>query len=94
MGLLFKNENINDEMIDILDTIHSKYVPSKSTVDESGEQTTEVLDQIFFGGDQLTEERPRNAKHARGDGDSSFDRLEGVISKVEDWHAIRLAYQL
>ena len=51
-------------------------MPSKSTVDESGEQTTEVLDQIFFGGDQLTEERARNAKHARGDGDSSFDRLE------------------
>lgn len=33
-------------MIHILDTIHSKYVPSKITVDESGEQTTEVLDQI------------------------------------------------
>lgn len=94
MGLLFKNENINDEMIDILDTIHSKYVPSKITLDESGEQTTEVLDQIFFGGDQLTEERARNAKHARGDADSSFGRLEGVISKVEDWHAIRLAYQV
>lgn len=44
LGLPFKNENINDEMIDILDTIHSKI-----TVDESGEQTTEVLDQICKG---------------------------------------------
>ena len=65
-------------MIDILDTIHSKYVPSKITLDESGEQTTEFLDLIFFGGDQLTEELARNAKHARGDADSSFGRLEGV----------------
>ena len=94
LGLLFKNENLNDEMIDILDTIHTKYVPSHISVDENGEQTTEVLEQIFFGGDQLTEERARNAKDARGNGDSAFDRLEGVISKVEDWHAIRLAYQV
>ena len=55
--------------------------------------TTEVQEQIFLGGDQLTEERARNAKDARGDGDSSCDRL-GVISKIEDWHAIRLAYQV
>lgn len=43
----------------------------------------------------MTEERARNAKDARGDGNSSScDRLEGVISKTEDWHAIRLAYQV
>ena len=43
----------------------------------------------------MTEERARNAKDARGDGDSSScDRLESVISKTEDWHAIRLAYQV
>ena len=66
LGLLFKNENLNDEMIDILDTIHTKYVPSHISVDENGEQTTEVLEQIFFGGDQLAEERARNAKDARG----------------------------
>ena len=43
----------------------------------------------------MTEERARNAKDARGDGDSSScDRLEGVISKTDDWHAIRLAYQV
>lgn len=94
LGILFKNENLNDEMIDILDVIHSKYVPRKETVDETGEVKCELLDAIFFGGDQLTEERARNAKDARGDGDSQYDRLEGVISKVEDWHAIRLVYQV
>jgi len=57
-------------------------VPSKPTVDESGEQTTELLDQLFL--EVTSEERARNAKHARGAGDSSFDRLEGVISKVVD----------
>ena len=67
----------------ILDTIDTKYASSKISVDESEEQT-EIQEQIFLGGDQLTEERARNAKDARGDGDSSCDRLEGVISKIED----------
>lgn len=42
------------------------------------------------GGNQPTEEGARNAKDARGDGDSSNERLEGI----EDWHAICLVYQV
>lgn len=90
LGILFKNENLNDDMIDILEHIHAEYVP-KQTLPEGGE---EVADSVFFGGDQLTEERARNAKDARGDGDTKYERLEGVDVKHEDWHAIRLIYQV
>ena len=49
---------------------------------------------MFFGGDQLSEERANNARDARTDGDNEFERLEGVIPKVEDWHASRIMYQV
>ena len=92
--MLFKNENLNDEIVDILQEVHDSYIPKKEVVLEGGETVTEVLEPLFFGGDQLTEERARNAQDARGDGDSYFERLEGLIPKVEDWHAIRLVYQV
>ena len=94
LGLLFKNENLNDEIVEILQEVHDNYLPTKKVEMEMEGTATEVLEPIFFGGDQLTEERSRNAQDARGDGDTSFERLEGLIPKVEDWHAIRLVYQV
>jgi hypothetical protein len=75
LGMLFKNENITDDMIEILQTIHSKYVPTKDIIDEEGEVKPEVIESLFFGGDQLTEERARNSKDARNDGDTSYESL-------------------
>lgn len=80
-------------MIDILEHLHSEYVPTQAIITEDGE-VTEVIESVFFGADQLTEERGRNAKDARGDGDTNYDRLEGIETKHEDWHAIRLVYQV
>lgn len=77
MGVLFKNENLNDEMIDILQAIHDNYVPLTETKEETDDACTkfpEVAEQIFFGGDQLTDERARNSVAARGDGDSLYER--------------------
>ena len=42
-----------------------------------------VLENVFFGGDQLTEERVNNARDASRDRHNAFERLEGVIPKVE-----------
>ena len=82
-------------MLDILQTIHDEYIPVERGTDRlTGEETVEVLEKVFFGGDQLTEERATNARDARGDGDNEFERLEGVIPKVEDWHASRILYQV
>ena len=52
------------------------------------------VETVFFGGDQLTEERARNAQLARSDGTSTAERLEGVWPKSGDWHAIRTAYKV
>ena len=80
-------------MLDILQTIHDEYIPvGRGTDGLTGEETVEVLEKVFFGGDQLTEERATNARDARSDGDNEFERLEGVIPKVEDWHASRILY--
>ena len=95
LGLLFKNENTNDDMIDILTEIHENYLPVVKTTDDSGYVEVEVLQKIFFGGDQLTEESAHeNARQGRADGDTEFERLEGFIPKVEDWHAGRVLYQV
>ena len=76
-------------MVDIIETIQDEYVPM---VKEGSEQVP--ADFVFFGGDQLTEERARNIQRARMDGHSLSDRLEGVWAKNEDWHAIRIAYKV
>ena len=86
LGVLPKNENLNGDMIDIMETIQEKYIPKVK--EESGLKT------VFFGGDQLTEERARNVQKARSDGRTKAERLEGLWAKNEDWHAIRIAYEV
>lgn len=56
-------------MIDILTELHQRYLPVMKTTDGSGNVEIEVLQKVFFGGDQLTEERARNARQGRADGD-------------------------
>ena len=80
-------------MIDILQELHDKYLPvDKQKVDR--EEVVSSLEHLFIGGDQLTDERANNSKAARSDGDTEFECLEGFISKVEDWHAICILYQV
>ena len=81
-------------MIDILTEIQEKYVPADVAASENGDPVHSVLSQLFFGGDQLTEERARNAQKGRSDGDNMYERLEGLLPKVEDWHAGRIIYQV
>ncbi|CAH1277293.1 Hypp9547 [Branchiostoma lanceolatum] len=44
---------------------------------------------ILTGGDRLSEGNSRNIQWEFSHGDSREDRLEGLILKYEDWHAIR-----
>ena len=39
-------------------------------------------------GDRLTDERIQCAQEAMLNGDTSVDRLEGFISKIEDFHRL------
>lgn len=43
---------------------------------------------IFFSGDRLTDERVQGAQRAMGNADSAKERLEGFISKTEDFHRL------
>ena len=42
---------------------------------------------ILFGGDQLTVERSLGSKHERSNERCEIDRLDGLITVIEDWHA-------
>ena len=62
---MFKNKKRNDDMIEILTELHEKYLPLLKTTDDSGNEQVEILQRLFFGGDQLTEERACNARQGR-----------------------------
>ena len=81
LGLHFLNPNKASEMAQILDDMHSKYVPTVTLVG-----VTEVLDHVIFDGDQLTEERARNAQWANSLAGTQTDRIEGIIPGFADWH--------
>ena len=52
LGLLFKNENVNEEMIDIMMDIHSKYVPvAEANNAETDITSLRIVHRVFFGGD-------------------------------------------
>ena len=66
MALIFKSENVNAEMIKIMQEIQ-KYVPC--TFNEDG-TIQDSIEELPFGGDQLTIERAKNCQLAMLDGES------------------------
>ncbi|XP_066917617.1 uncharacterized protein [Clytia hemisphaerica] len=83
LGTYALNENRHEDMMEIIERIQERY----GIQDETGKSFT------FFGGDQLTEERSRTVQFARADGRTVEERLQGIIPKFEDWHAIRTGYE-
>lgn len=80
--------------MDILEHLQNTYVPMTTKVNKNGEAEKVPLSTVFFGGDQLTEERARNVQLARSDRADTLERLQGVWPKNEDWHAFRIAYKV
>ncbi|KAK3095093.1 hypothetical protein FSP39_010192 [Pinctada imbricata] len=79
LGLFDTNENKTDEMIRLLKDLTDRYVPLDND---------NVADAVFFGGDRLTDERVQCAQVATKDSSTSKGRLEGFISKSEDFHRL------
>ncbi|VDI70700.1 Hypothetical predicted protein [Mytilus galloprovincialis] len=79
LGLFDCNETKNTDVIRLLQDLSKKYVPY------SDEKFT-ISD--FHCRDRLTDERVQSAQEAMANADNPFDRLEGFISKVEDWHRL------
>lgn len=79
MGVLFKNENLTEDMIEFLRHFQT-YLP---TVTIQGEK--KFASQICMG-DQLSVERAVNAIHSVSNGHTAEDRLEGFTIQLGDWH--------
>ena len=77
LGLIFKNENVNEDMTAILQQFHG-YLPQ---TDNGG------IDGQLFSGDQLTVERAVNIISSVANGYTPEDRLEGINLQLGDWHA-------
>ncbi|XP_021342789.1 uncharacterized protein LOC110443113 [Mizuhopecten yessoensis] len=79
LGLFDCNETKTTELIKLLKELQAKYVPCN---DE------QIVEPVFFGGDRLTDERFQAAQLAMLNGGTSAERLEGFISKIEDFHRL------
>ncbi|XP_069113384.1 LOW QUALITY PROTEIN: uncharacterized protein [Argopecten irradians] len=79
LGLFDTNENKTQELIRLLKEMSQKYVPHRDG---------EIVEPVFFGGDRLTDERIQSAQQAMANADTPSERLEGFISKIEDFHRL------
>ncbi|XP_077082895.1 uncharacterized protein LOC143736155 [Siphateles boraxobius] len=84
LGLLFKDENQSTELADVLQHLQNEYVPKGPDGPQS----------ILVGGDRLTEGNSRGIQWAFAEGENVDDRLEGLVFKFEDWHAIRNLFEI
>jgi L1 cell adhesion molecule like protein len=81
-------------MIDIMNHLHSNYVPTlekeETVVVGSTQEKVDVIasktHKILFGGDQLTAARARSAIRNVDNGDTASSKLSGLIPVIEDWH--------
>ncbi|XP_053380076.1 uncharacterized protein LOC123537039 [Mercenaria mercenaria] len=79
LGLFDCDEKKTQDVIQLLKLLSEKFVPKE------GE---EIIEEVFFGGDRLTDERIQLAQKAMSNADSGLERLEGFISKIEDFHRL------
>uniref|UniRef100_A0A1A8Q9J2 DUF6589 domain-containing protein n=1 Tax=Nothobranchius rachovii TaxID=451742 RepID=A0A1A8Q9J2_9TELE len=84
LGLIFKNENKTTDLSEVLQEIQHKYAP----------KGPDGVSKILVGGDRLTEANCRNIQCAFADGNTNEERLEGMVFKFEDWHAIRVLFEI
>lgn len=76
LGIMFKNENVNEDMVSILQQFFS-YLPKTGDGGVDGQ---------LFSGDQLTVERAVNVISSVANGLTPQDRLEGINLQLGDWH--------
>jgi len=84
LGILEKDENITEQMIDIIAHLQ-QYVPKTDS---------DKMIPILLGGDALSVERGEAAERARIDAITPEDRLDGFLWKSEDWHGHVISLQV
>ncbi|XP_077053453.1 uncharacterized protein LOC143703874 isoform X2 [Siphateles boraxobius] len=84
LGLYFKDENKRNDLVEVMRHIQQQYMPK----DPDGAQ------HLLIGGDRLTEANCRNVQWGFSDADTEEERMEGMHFKFEDWHAIRVLFEI
>ena len=77
LGVIYKNENVNEDMLHILKQFHSYLSRTRG----------DGYDSQLFAGDQLTVERAINVQASVANGYTPEDRLDGINLQLGDWHA-------
>ena len=77
LGIMFKNENNNEDMVSIMQQFFSYLLKTG----DGG------VDGQLFSGDQLTVERAVNVISSVANGLTPQDRLEGINLQLGDWNA-------
>lgn len=81
LGVIPKNENVAEEMVEIMDKM-SEYIPE---LQAEGSEESEVYP-LAFAGDMLTAARARTAQEIRVTS-SGKKALRGLFPIAADWHA-------
>ncbi|XP_063076085.1 uncharacterized protein LOC134466120 [Engraulis encrasicolus] len=84
LGLLFKDENKSADLAEVLHHFQNTYVPKRP----------DGISTILVGGDRLSEANSRNLQWAYANGLNTEERLDGMEFMFEDWHAIRMLFQI
>nr|XP_034298978.1 uncharacterized protein LOC109620531 isoform X1 [Crassostrea gigas] len=79
LGLFDCNEQKTQDVIKLLKEFSQKYVPVKDG---------EIVEEVFFGGDRLTDERIQCAQLSMANAATPLESLRGFISKIEDFHRL------
>ena len=61
----------------ILENIQEQFVPTANE---------EILEKVVLDGDQLTEEKARNAQIANTFADTPYEKMAGRQTSFADWH--------
>ena len=93
LGILPKDENKTDNMIDIME-LTQQYVPliektkdvSMDCMNTTVQVNTALGHAVLFAGDQKTASQARSAQKARINALTPSKRLIGLIPIVSDWH--------
>ena len=76
MGVSLKNEQYNDQMVDICQFMH-KYVPGHEDDEEQYIPASKIISGV---------ERHRSALASMAHGRTPSSRLEGLVPKMEEFH--------
>ncbi|KAK7146340.1 hypothetical protein R3I93_013931 [Phoxinus phoxinus] len=85
LGLLEVDEKVSADMVKAVQYINQRYVPYTSDL-ENGNNISKPVVNVILAGDQLTKHNADAAIRAKANEDSSFERLEGLVLVIADFH--------